>query len=152
MVSKRSFERHSGLQAAITRDFITHFTSTKIKLIYLENGAAQTLVFEKETFLDIGVTLIDFRGLPDVILLDSDKNVLFLVQAVTFGFPTPISFDRHNTLEELFKNCTANRVYVNAFPDFLTYKRFAQAIGWGTKVWIAETPEHIIHYNGNTAR
>lgn len=148
MPSKQALQKHSELQAAITRDFIANFTS-KATLLYLENGAQQTLIFEKEAFINIGVTLIDFRGLPDVILFDEDKNRLFLMQAITIRSIKPISPDRHQMLEQLFGNCTAARTYINAFLDFTTYKRLATYIAWGTDVWIAEAPTHIIHYNGD---
>ena len=147
MTSKRSLEKHGKLQAAITRDFVSHF-APDVNLLYLEDGAKQTLVFEKEIFASIGVPLADFAGLPDTILFDERRNWLFLIQAITVSFPRPISSIRHLALEELFGNCTAGRVYVSAFLDFTTYKKFIGDISWETDVWIAEAPSHMIHHNG----
>ena len=147
MISKQSLEKHSQLQAAITRDFVSHF-APDINLLYSGDGAKQTLVFEKEMFAHIGVPLADFAGLPDTILFDEHKNWLFLIQAITLGSPKPISSDRHVALEELFKNCTAGRIYVNAFLDFATYKKFITDIAWETQVWVAEAPSHMIHNMG----
>lgn len=39
-------------------------------------------------------------------------------------------------------------IYATAFPDFATYKSFANDIAWETEVWIAEVPDHLIHFNG----
>ncbi len=148
MTSKPSLKRHSQLQSAITQDFVSNF-APGINLLYLEDGAKQTLVFEKEIFATLGVPLADFRGLPDTILFDQQRNWLFMIQAVTLGAPRVISSGRCLALEESFVNCTAGRIYVNAFLDFATYKRFAAEVGWGTEVWIAEAPAHMIHYNGD---
>ena len=51
-------------------------------------------------------------------------------------------------LEQLLKECTAKRVYLSAFLDFAEFRRHTPHIAWETEVWIAEIPEHMIHYNG----
>ena len=50
---------------------------------------------------------------------------------------------------ELTKNVTAGKIFVTAFLDFKTYKKFAEELAWDTEVWIAEMPEHMIHLNGD---
>jgi type II restriction enzyme len=84
---------------------------------------------------------------PDLVLHDEQKNRLFLVEAVTSH--GPVSPKRFVELEELFKNCTAARIYISAFPDFTTFKRFVNEIAWETEVWVAEMPSHLIHFNGD---
>lgn len=42
----------------------------------------------------------------------------------------------------------ARPVNING-KDFKTYKRFVEKLAWETEVWIAETPEHMIHLNGD---
>ncbi|MCI8321075.1 MAG: hypothetical protein HFH02_08370 [Dorea sp.] len=44
---------------------------------------------------------------------------------------------------------TAGEIFVTAFLDFKTYKKFSQSLAWETEVWIAEMPEHMIHLNGD---
>lgn len=144
MISTRVLKKHSELQAAITRDFVSHFTPD-VNLLYLQDGARQTLIFEKEMFARIGVPLADFRGLPDIILFNKRKNRLFLIEAITGASSKPISSSRHLALKELFGNSTAHRIYVNAFLDFYTYIKFVDELAWGTEVWIAEAPSHMIH-------
>jgi hypothetical protein len=41
------------------------------------------------------------------------------------------------------------RVYVSAFLDFTTFKSFLSEIAWETEVWLAEIPDHLIHFNGD---
>lgn len=44
---------------------------------------------------------------------------------------------------------TSGVIYVTAFPDVTTYKRFVADLAWETEVWIADEPDHMIHLNGN---
>jgi hypothetical protein len=60
----------------------------------------------------------------------------------------PVSPKRHMELERLLENCSASRVYVTAFLDFTTFKKFVNDIAWETEVWVAEMPSHMIHFNG----
>ena len=85
--------------------------------------------------------------LPDVVLYDEERNWLFLVEAVTSHGPvTPKRFEE---LEATLEDCTAARVYVSAFPDFRQFKRHADDVAWETEVWLAEIPDHLIHFNGD---
>jgi type II restriction enzyme len=45
------------------------------------------------------------------------------------------------------KKC--GKVFVSAFPDFAEFKQHSKDISWETEVWIADFPEHMIHYNGD---
>ena len=47
------------------------------------------------------------------------------------------------------KDVTAGKIFVTAFPDFKTYKKFSEKLAWETEVWIAEMPEHMIHLDGD---
>ena len=52
-------------------------------------------------------------------------------------------------IAEKTKSVTAGKIFVTAFLDFKTYKRFSETLAWETEVWIAEMPEHMIHLNGD---
>ena len=85
--------------------------------------------------------------LPDVVLYDERRNWLFLVEAVTSH--GPVSAKRHLELETVLANAKPGRVYVSAFPSFREFKKYADEIAWETEVWVAEFPEHLLHYNGD---
>lgn len=94
--------------------------------------------------LNVPVTKHD--KLPDVILYWPEKNWLYLIEAVTSH--GPVSPKRHRELEALLGNCTAARVYVTVFPDVDLFRKYAGEISWETEVWIADDPDHMIHFNG----
>ncbi len=84
--------------------------------------------------------------LPDVVLYDSQKNQILLIEAVTAH--GPLSPKRQIELEKTLKNCKAKRIYITAFPDFREFKRHVDNIAWETEVWIENNPDHMIHFNG----
>ena len=47
------------------------------------------------------------------------------------------------------KKVKAGKIFVTAFLDFATYKKFAADLAWDTEVWIAEMLENMIHLNGD---
>jgi len=85
--------------------------------------------------------------LPDIVLLDMHRNWLFLVEAVASH--GPMNPKRVLELREVFKNSGHGLVFVSAFHDFAEFKRHSKDISWETEVWIADFPEHMIHYNGD---
>lgn len=40
-------------------------------------------------------------------------------------------------------------IFVTAFLDFATHKKFSDHLARETEVWITEMPEHMIHLNGD---
>ena len=84
---------------------------------------------------------------PDVVLYDETKNWLYLIEAVTTH--GPIDQKRIIDLEKMFENCSAGNVYVTAFPDRPTFRKYIAEIAWETEVWISSEPDHMIHFNGD---
>jgi len=51
-------------------------------------------------------------------------------------------------LMRLFAGSSAGLVYVTAFPNRSIMARYLADIAWETEVWVADTPTHLIHFNG----
>lgn len=102
--------------------------------------------FNETKLKNLGVALDNTGKFPDVILYYPDKNWLLLVEAVTSH--GPIDPKRQSELEIIFSGSTAGLVYVTAFPDRTTMKRYLDDLSWETEVWVAATPTHMIHFNG----
>ena len=69
-----------------------------------------------------------------------------LVEAVTSH--GPVNPKRRLELSELFAESRAGIVYVTAFMNRRTMLKYLDEISWETEVWIAESPTHLIHFNG----
>ena len=51
-------------------------------------------------------------------------------------------------LKELFAGCKAGLVFVTAFETRRIMQTFLSQIAWESEVWIAEDPDHMIHFDG----
>jgi len=138
--------RHNTLQAAIVEELAPRF-APEARLLYIGDTENKALVFDEVAFKALGVPVSVHDKLPDVVIFDESRNRLFLIEAVTTH--GPVSPKRRFELEEMFAGCPAGRVYVSAFPDFNTFKSYITEIAWETEVWVAESPDHMIHFNGD---
>ena len=138
--------KHNKLQALVVSAFGPRFAPGSI-LLYLGDAANKFLHWDQENLEKLGILLTENDKLPDVVVYDQERNRLFLVEAVTSH--GPMSPKRVEELEVTLKDCTATRLYVTAFLDFRQLKRHVEKIAWETEVWVADIPDHLIHFNGD---
>ena len=115
---------------------VRYIGDTENKFVYLDAGGLANL----------GVTLDPAAKVPDVIVHDTAKNWLLLIEAVTSA--GPVDGKRRKELKELFAGCKSGLVFVTAFENRRTMQSFVSHISWESEVWIAEDPDHMIHFNG----
>jgi adenine-specific DNA-methyltransferase len=127
-------------------EFCSRFTPGG-RLIYLGDVEDKWAYFDEATFKQLGLGPPDEHGkIPDVIVYFSEKNWLVLIEAVTSH--GPINPKRKIELEDLFKDSDAELVFVTAFLTRKDMLRYLGEIAWQTEVWVAESPDHMIHFNG----
>lgn len=143
---KLSPGKHNDLQIAIIQDFAPRFAPGSL-LLYAGDTAQKNLFIDRDKMEELGIPFDEHQKLPDIVLLDTSRNLLFLIEAVTSH--GPVSPKRLLELEKLSENCKTGKVYFSAFPDFKTFKRYSSEIAWGTDAWLAEIPDHLIHFNGD---
>ena len=96
----------------------------------------------------IGVpSFVQGQKLVDIIACSPSRNWLFLIEAVHSS--NPLTPQRHLLLRRFLENARAGRVYVTAFQGRRDFRKFAAGISWETEVWIADDPDHLIHFNGD---
>jgi len=138
--------KHNEVQAAVLYEFAPRFASGS-KVLYLGDTAKKYLYVDEKTLTQLGIPVTEHDKLPDIVLFDSKKKWLFLIEVVTSH--GPMSPKRVVELEEMLKNCKFGKVFVTAFPNFTEFRRHMPEIAWETEVWIADIPDHVIHYNGD---
>lgn len=138
--------QHNHLQVAIVEIFGPRF-APGAKLIYLGDTADKSLLVDEVTLQALNIPLAVHDKLPDVILYDEQRQWLYLIEAVTSH--GPITSKRRIELDNLLNACSAGRIYISAFPDFATFRKFTSEIAWDTEVWLSDLPSHMIHYNGD---
>jgi len=138
--------RHNEIQVAVVKEFGPRFAAGA-QLLYLGDTAKKNLIVDEDALNSLRISITEHDKLPDVLLYDKKRNWLFLIEAVTSHGPmTP---KRIVELKEMFAKCSAGIVFVSAFPDFVEFRKHLKEIAWETEVWIAEIPDHLIHYNGD---
>ena len=137
---------HNVLQKHVLQEFAPRF-APGCMVLYVGDTAEKRLVVATEKLKELGIPVINHDKLPDVVLYDENKQWLFLIEAVTSH--GPVSPKRHAELESTLMDCKAGRVYVTAFLDFSGFKKYASEIVWESEVWIADVPDHMIHFNGD---
>ncbi|MDE7269259.1 MAG: restriction endonuclease [Acetatifactor sp.] len=138
--------KHNELQKAIIEEFAPRFAPNS-ECLYVGDTIQKDLVKDVDRLSKLGFEITLHDKMPDVVLYREDKNWIYFVESVTSVGP----MDPKRILEitEMTKNVEAGKIFVTAFLDFKTYKRFSGSLAWETEVWIAEMPEHMIHLNGD---
>ena len=137
--------RHNEVQKAVVEEFAPRF-APGAHLLYLGDTAKKDLFVDGDFLTELGIPITDHDKLPDVMLYDDKRRWLFLVEAVTSH--GPVSPTRIVDLETLLAACPAGAVYVSAFPDFREFRKHMRNIAWETEVWLCDTPDHMIHFDG----
>jgi adenine-specific DNA-methyltransferase len=129
----------------VVTDFAEYFTPGGVPL-YVEDTGEKFAYFDRARLEALGVRIEAHGKMPDVIIHDTGRNWLVLVEAViSHGLINP---KRRDELRRLFAGSRAGLVYVTAFLDRKTMVQYLSEISWETEVWVADAPTHLIHFNG----
>jgi site-specific DNA-cytosine methylase len=145
VVLKFSPGEHNELQQAVIEHFLPRY-GNGAEVLYVGDAADKFLHLDAQRLRELNFFEIAHGELPDVIAYSATKNWLYLIEAVhSFG---PISATRLRELQRLTVDCKAEVIYVTAFADRTTFRKFAPKIAWETEVWIADSPDHLVHFDG----
>lgn len=136
---------HSNLIKAIIEEFAPRYVPGG-KVIYVGDTGDKWGYFDIEALKSLGVQVDPHGKMPDAVLYYPEKNWLLLVEAVTSH--GPVDGKRHAELGRLFSGSTTGLIYVTAFPTREQMARYFAEISWETEVWVADAPDHLIHFNG----
>lgn len=137
---------HNQLQKRIIEEFLPRF-GHGAEVLYVGDARKKLLHVQREKLNNLRFFALEHGELPDVVAYSAAKNWLFLVEAVHSA--NPISVHRLLKLRELTRDCRADLVYVSAFADKAAFRRFVAEIAWETEVWIADAPDHLVHFDGD---
>ena len=137
---------HNQLQKAIIEEFAPRFAPNS-ECLYVGDTIEKDLVKNEDKLYKLGFTITLHDKMPDVVLYSEEKKWLYFIESVTSV--GPMEPKRVKEIEEMTTDVTAGKIYVTAFLDFKTFKKFSEALAWETEVWIADMPDHMIHLNGD---
>ncbi len=129
----------------IIENFCPRFTPGGI-VLYVGDAYEKFIINETQKLRDMGIELDPHGKMPDIIIYYERKNWLVLIEAVTSH--GAVNLKRRNELKQLFQARSKDLVFVTAFPSRKEMTRYLAEISWETEVWVADQPEHMIHFNG----
>lgn len=137
---------HNDLQRTIVEEFLPRF-GRGAELLYLGDAKDKSVIIETDRLRSLGFFDLDHAELPDVVAYSPAENWVYVIEAV---YSTgPISPTRKLKLENSLKACTAGVVFVTAFRDRATMRAHLADLAWEQEIWIADEPDHLIHFNGD---
>ncbi|GHO45180.1 BsuBI/PstI family type II restriction endonuclease [Ktedonospora formicarum] len=137
---------HNQLQIAVIQKLLPRY-GYGADVLYIGDTANKFQVMKTEKLKELNFFELSHGELPDIVAYSEAKKWLYLIEAVHSS--GPISENRLLELKQLTKDCKADIVYITAFLDRVTFRKWVQNIAWETEVWIADAPDHLIHFNGD---
>ncbi|WP_066425830.1 BsuBI/PstI family type II restriction endonuclease [Anabaena sp. 4-3] len=129
----------------ILENFCPRFTPGGL-VFYVGDAGDKFIINETQKFREMGIELDPHGKMPDIAVYYEQQDWLVLIEAVTSH--GAINLKRHNELKQLFQSCHKGLVFVTAFPSRKEMTRYLAEISWETEVWVADQPDHMIHFNG----
>lgn len=138
--------KHNQLQKAIIEEFAPRF-APGAECLYVGDTIQKDMVKNVSKLKDLGFEITLHDKMPDVILYREDKDWIYFIEAITSV--GPMDSKRVVEIDAMTRDVNSGKIYISAFLDFATYRKFSNQLAWETEVWIADMPEHMIHLNGN---
>ncbi|MGE0158861.1 MAG: BsuBI/PstI family type II restriction endonuclease [Gemmatimonadales bacterium] len=138
-----------GGQNELVSEVITQFCPRFVpggQPVYVGDTGDKWAYFDTTLANQLGIQ-VDLHGkMPDLVILDRERGWLILIEAVTSH--GPVNPKRLKELKGLLATAKIGLVFVTAFLDRSTLTKYLAEIAWETEVWVAESPDHMIHFDG----
>jgi hypothetical protein len=141
-----SLGEHNVLQKEIIEQFLPRFGSD-CSVLYIGDTSNKSLHMEIEELKKLNFFELSHDELPDIIAYSKKNNWLYLIEAVHSS--GPMSEIRVHQLKKLLKDSKAELIFVTAFLNRAAFRKWVMDVAWETEVWIADNPDHMIHFNGH---
>lgn len=144
-----AIELSPGGQNALIRQIIDEFCprfTPGARPLYVGDTKQKWAYFNKDGLRALGVVVQEHGKMPDVVVHYTNENWLVVIEAVTSH--GPVNPKRLAELKSLFSGSSAGLVFVTAFLNRRGLLKYLSDIAWETEVWVADTPDHMLHFNG----
>ncbi len=138
---------HNIIQKAIIEDFLPIY-GYNAKVLYIGDTSEKHIYEYSKIMMDLGLNIEDRGMLPDIVAFSEDKKWVYLIEAVHSS--NPLKPERCIELQRtILKDCSYGVVFITAFLNKKEFAKWLPQIAWETEVWLVDTPEHLIHFNGD---
>lgn len=138
---------HNQIQKAIIEKFLPIYGHSAT-VLYIGDTSEKHMHKYSDKMVQLGLDIKDRGMLPDVVAFSEAKQWLFLIEAVHSS--NPLNAERCIELKRTILNdCPYGVVFVTAFLSRKDFSKWMPQIAWETEVWLADNPDHMIHFNGD---
>lgn len=130
---------------AVIEEFCPRFVAGGT-VVYIGDTEDKFLHLDATYLEGLGVVIAPAAKMPDIVVHDTRRDWLVLIEAVSTA--GPVDGKRRKELKELFGGSRSGLIFVTGFESRATMQSFLSQIAWETEVWIADNPDHLIHFNG----
>ena len=144
-----AIELSPGGQNALIRQIIDEFCprfTPGARPLYVGDTKQKWAYFDEDSLRALGVVVQEHGKMPDVVVHYTNENWLVVIEAVTSH--GPVNPKRLAELKSLFSSSSAGLVFVTAFLNRRGLLKYLSDIAWETEVWVADAPDHMLHFNG----
>lgn len=138
---------HNQIQKAVVESFLPLY-GYNAQVLYIGDTSEKRMHKYSQKMMELGLDIEDRGMLPDIVAFSEDKEWIYLIEAVHSS--NPLNPERCIELKRtVLKNCPYGVVFVTAFLSKKDFSKWMPQIAWETEVWLVDTPEHLIHFNGD---
>ncbi len=141
-----SLGEHNVLQKAIIEEFLPRF-GADCEVLYIGDTSNKILHIEEAELKKLNFFELSHDELPDIIAFSRKSNWLYLIEAVHSS--GPMNETRVLELKKMLKDCTSELIFITGFLTRSDFKKWMLEVAWETEVWIADNPDHLVHFNGH---
>lgn len=138
----------SVISKAVIEGFAPRFLGNP-GVVSLSESRNKIVSRDDELAKAIGLQIKVEKSLPDIVLVDLAPNHPLLVFVEVVATDGPVTKERKRALSELAKGAgfpPQHVAFVTAYLDrsHPAFKKTIDALAWGSFVWLASEPEHLI--------
>ncbi|MFK7982163.1 MAG: BsuBI/PstI family type II restriction endonuclease [Saprospiraceae bacterium] len=134
---------HNILQRTIIKEFLSRYGYNS-EVLFLNNFENAPFYFNENSLKKLS---LNDKPKVDIIAYSKEKNWLYLIENAYSD--RIIDETRLSVLKKYSRNFKGHVIYITVFPNKEALRKSSTDIAWETEVWIADNPDHLIHFNGD---
>lgn len=138
----------SAISKAVIQEFARRYLHAPA-VLWLSESGNKVVAWDDGLAKAIGIRIEASRNLPDIILIDTGNGKFLVVFVEVVATDGPINQKRKESLLKLALDAgfdVRQIAFLTAFSDRAAdaYRKAASEIAWGSFVWFASEPDHVI--------
>ncbi|HQU41418.1 MAG TPA: BsuBI/PstI family type II restriction endonuclease [Pirellulales bacterium] len=132
------------LAKRVLHDFCPRFAPLG-RVVWLSDGGARAAHVDKRWLRRLRLSAADAAKLPNIIVDDPKPHRLWLIDLARSGHPT--TAEKRAAMKASLRRADAHVLFVTALRNHRQFPRFISDALWGTVVWFADEPEHVVIFD-----